>query len=737
MTPEPKTIRSEVQWFLDNLELQLDDWRLSHQGITPIFYWDTKDIRKVILGMSAFYDPKFGFKFKPEEFQSRETVVTSLIAANWLNPIDLLQPHQSELLALISKEFGIGDRPVPQGGLRQFFSDVGIGEAFPVDSAKFPRDNGMNTLVQKLANDPERLFKTVQAIPGTWKIRLAEWYENHKILLEADPEFQVEKAVLSHQFQAMYKHFQKERPRYPFSNYTDAMAMCHLQYRLTQFNRGKTARIPKFFISADMFKNLDEITQDENFLTYVVDGRRHSVMCDVDYYIFRASFNPPPKLARYRSMRPSFEELEAIVQQLREIVESPKERSERLLAETRIEGKQMNEVIQELRKSWFLDVWRVEAASKELADNADEHLKKAYELANNQDFKQSIQSVIESATKTLQMNVSKYSWSTQLYVDFEFARSLKYERYFAKHPNIQNLNVFRAFGLIRFGLPDDMHDKIQNMIRDLLSPVESVELTAIITLYRSYQEAVDPDKLSSLARVLCALWTFDLYQYLDELLTERRKKMEEKEEKTWVLALHAAALFTPNRGMEAYNKGQAILLELQGRYARATEPLEKAGLATAVSYLFYHLWRCLGGDARWRQTKTNDEGNPDPRDEFIQQAIQYARKAYSYTREDPELSAYPLNLYVCYVTEGGDDKAFEEIKDLANALIKLRINDSVWSYRYDDTLSRYFHRRSVMASSPEEKAEFMKRAKFHSESAKVSSFGDPDVAQYYSFLGNT
>lgn len=736
MTTEPKTIRSEVQWFLDNLELQLDDWKLSQQGITPIFYLDTKDIRKVILGMSAFYDPKFGFKFKPEDFQSRETVVTSLIAANWLDPIDLLQPHQSELLALISKEFGIGDRLVPQEGLRQFFSDVGIAEAFPVDSAKFPRANGMDTLVQKLANDPERLFKTVQAIPGTWKIRLAESYKNHKILFEADPEFQVEKAVLSNHFQAMYKHFQKERPKYTVSNFTDAMAMCHLQYRLTQFNQGKIKTIPKFFISADMFKNLDEITQDENFLTYVVDGRRHSVMCDVDYYIFRASFNPPPKLAQYRSVRISFEELEAIAQQLREIVESPKELSERLLAETRIEGKQMNEVIRELGKSWFLDVWRVEAASKELADNADEHLRKAYELANNQDFKQSIQSVIKSAMETLRRNVSKYSWSTQLYLDLESARALKNDQYFAKHPNIQNLDVFRAFGLIRFGLPDDMHAKIQTMIRDLLSPIQSVELTAVITLYRSYQEAVDPGKLSSLARVLCALWTFDLYQYLDELLTERRKKIDEKEEETWVLALHAAALFTPNLGMEAHNKGQAILRELQDRYTRAKEPLKKAGLATAVSYLFYHLWRCLGGDARWRRTKTNDEGNPDPRDEFIQQAIQYARAAYGYEHKDPKLSAYALNLYVCYVTEGGDDKAFEEIKDLADDLIKLRINDSVWSYRYDDTLSRYFHRRSVMAS-PEEKAEFMKRARFHSESAKASSFGDPDVAQYYSLLGNT
>jgi hypothetical protein len=114
---------SELKWFLDNLELQIDDIILDREGVAVDLYWDTADVRDAVLGMAAYYDKGM---FSPEAFDDRTALVRSLLSAGWLGPVRMLHPHQAEFLNLIDLEFGIGPTGPPSGGVQQFLLDIGF-----------------------------------------------------------------------------------------------------------------------------------------------------------------------------------------------------------------------------------------------------------------------------------------------------------------------------------------------------------------------------------------------------------------------------------------------------------------------------------------------------------------------------------------------------------------------------------------------------------------------------------
>ena len=72
----------------------------------------------------------------------------------------------------------------------------------------------------------------------------------------------------------------------------------------------------------------------------------------------------------------------------------------------------------------------------------------------------------------------------------------------------------------------------------------------------------------------------------------------------------------------------------------------------------------------------------------------YARYAAASKFIDPAKKAYATNLYLYYVTEAGSNEEFNAMMQVANQLSSYQTHPGVWQYRFEDTLARYFHRRS-------------------------------------------
>ncbi|HEY6352369.1 MAG TPA: hypothetical protein VI636_23470 [Candidatus Angelobacter sp.] len=728
----PRTVREELEWFVQNIEIQLEDAKLEKDEIEIALYWDTSDVRKAVLGMAGFYDADS--TFNAEDFRSRNTLVISLAAAGWLGQMQMLQPHQSELLNLISMGFGLADRKVPPGGIGQFLRNAEFIGTHNIMSFENAKEEEINRLVEEQAGDAERLFKAVQAISGTWETRLMSWHKSEHLKLRADPEFEFAVALRSELFDRLLQHFEKARPDFSINNYTDALAMCYLHQRKMLFEQGKSNLFPRFFASSPTFE-VGALAHLDGSLFAEAIRRKQPVLCDVDYYIFRATFNPKRSDKVKIKAGKSLADFEPIVRDLRTLLDSPEPIPQNVLEEMRIDDRRIKDVIHELRQFLFLEhVWLPYAAT-ELVKAANEHLNTARELANNQNFKRSVKEAIEEAMNALRSNVHEYRKSSRLFRELKQALAEKRKHFRDADPEV--LDVFKTFGLLRFGIPSSVQPAVKRILAMLLTTAETSENTALSDFFSAHRIVVRADSPEALAKVLAVLWVYGLDEHLDEVLSKRREinRWEPDVEHPWVLAFHAAALFRHNRRGLDMKKGKLLLRILEKRLGAATLSLERAQLASGTAYLNFHYWVACGGRALWRDTQAGNAQITSDASRSFRHAIQYARIACQEKIQDPRLRAYVLNQLFYYLIEGSTNEEFAEAQSLIGEIRDLKATKrAAWDYRYDDTLARYNHRRSVLAKSPEGRRELLELAKKYSTEAVQHSFGDPEVERYHEML---
>ena len=444
------------------------------------------------------------------------------------------------------------------------------------------------------------MFKIVQAIGGTWETRLGKWFKNGHLKLEAVADFDYEQALGSEAFSKLRNHFQLGRPEYPINNFADALALCYLQHLTSRAEADKKRPVPRFFASSSIFPKAVAAVNDANFLTFAVGDRRVSVLRDPDYYIFRATFNPPSALTSYKPELPSLQKISDITTQLRSVLTSDDETHDetlnRLLEDATIDGKKLRDLIREIKQFWFLDnVWVPYAARPDSTAAANDYLRGAVLLAQDKQVKTEVESAMRDAVNQLKADVMEYDWFVRLSFDLEKALATRRESYYAT--DLANMDVFNIYGLLRFGIPERFHQGVRQSARALLGVDQEAQASAFASFISTCRDAVRSRAGSqAIANALSALWILDLDRHLEQLLQTRNDTVRIPEEswESWMLVFRAAALFrTPHR----LEYGQYIVSVLERRYAASTRPEERARLAVPIAYLYFHLWLCKGGHA--------------------------------------------------------------------------------------------------------------------------------------------
>ncbi len=730
-------LKERVEWFLKNLEFQLQDLALERDGITCDIYLDTSDVRDSVLGMLAFHDPAEGFEGDDFErnFNSKRTLVHSLAASGWLGKIHMLPPHQAEFLTLLNIYFGDRTESRLETLANSFIKAVKIRGSTDVD-VDVVAINKMNEeelirFVNQQAGSAEKFFKTVQCINGNWQTRLWNWREKRILELERK-EYDYTLLIHTKTFKKLKDAFQSKRRDKPISNFADAMAVCMLiqlfdKFKSGEHKNGEPRHIPRFFLSSRLFRSALRIADVESELQWEDStGQRLSVLRDEDYFVFKSMFRPPPGAvqprASYMAEFTSPESIRRVRDRMAELLKAQRPLTEGLINQIDVAGKPLIEVIADFERLGFLEnVWLSYAAVTEVKGAARRLIEAARDLSDSDKFWQGVGHAVLETRNSLRRNVDEYKAIHSLWTQFKSKADAL--RTLLGGSIDETFDIFWQLGLLRFSFPEAAENRINHVLKALLSGGEEERnaRASVIAACQSRHSSGE-GSVEDLALASAGLWVTKMYPELIKLY-ERVRVFPHFSLKT----IYAAALFRVNRSSAL---GVSLLNELEEQHARSKDQLERGDLSVGVAYLNFHLAESLGFRASWRESSpaVAEDGNEEIRTP-INKAISFAKDAYCALKGgNLKKRVYALNQYLYYMVEGGGDELIEEMNRVAVELVEYKRSDrETWQYRFDDTLARYYHRLARSTKSDVRWEEFMTAAVRRSEEAWEGAHGDEEV----------
>lgn len=728
-----KDLKGTVDWLLENLDMQIEDLTFEERNIAVDLYLDTSDVRDAVLGMQAFYTPGVGFN--AYMFNQRRTLVQCLAASSWLGKFHMLPPHQAEFLNLLNLDFGVGIERDPRGRAQKFlraFRVVDVRERKTKSLGNMSKQE-LYDFIRQQAGSADKFFKAVQCISGTWETRLTRWRESKLFELEPRQNEDYISVLKTKTFHSLKEVFDRKRPDRPMNNFADAAAVTMLVQRVEQFKRGHLEQIPRFFVSTQLFRDAVKEAGVEPLLRYesplpnkVVEEKFTSVLRDVDYFVFKSTFRPPPeKSVAVRDQGSTLDEsldLRRLRSQVADILTAQRPLTQQAVDRIEISGKPLGKIIEDLQRFVFLEnVWLPYFATKDVQAAA----KALSRAAQSKKFQCGVGEAISATKEALEENVQEYKWIRSLWTGLEASPTLQ-----IRMPQDTGLplDVFRDFGLLRFGFPKPTHQRIRDLLEALLSHDEDAEREARISVVTACHEIRKNIKgIRHLAVGAAVLWVAKMDRQLIELL----EKIEPLPHYSLKL-VYAAAIF---RQKYKVKKGHAVLKGLREEYAKTDNPRERANFAVGIAYLSFHLSLCLGFKPTWRHdTGLRPYAANIKMQKLINNAIKYAKEAYDLLSTENMQKVYALNQYLYYLDEGGSDNRIGEMKKAAKELSARKPNRELWQYRFDDTLARYFHRLAASTTDEGTWQTLMKNAKRHIEEAWKDAYGDQEVESYLSIL---
>jgi hypothetical protein len=726
-----RTLKQNVIWFLDNLKLQIEDISLEKRGINPEIYFDTGDVRGALLGMESFFNPDRGFDIKT--FFEEKTLVQCLASGGWLGAIQLLPPHQAEFLNLLNLDFGVAVEKEPEARAQEFLYRIKVAGAINNELLSVQQNHEANIVefVREHASSAINLFKAVQCIRGVnWQRRLANWRATGRLRLKS-VDFNYSTILNSPVFQNIKKSFDLKRPKTTVNNFADAVAVVLLIYLVSSYKKGETDKIPRLFVPTHLFREAIIDAGVLPLLQYKTDpGTPSSVLRDADYFKFISIFRSSPKDftsgERIDDLDSELELLNELRKQIEDILKAQEPLTPDTVDKIFFSGKPLSLIIQELQQlSFFENVWLPFSAKIE-AQDALRELSEVTQQFKSSKYEEAVETAIEETKQALEDNVKGYRLVSSLWTHLEHA-STNMHASLRKDPG-RPLDVFWDLGLLRFDFPQSTHARISAVLEALFSGDEDAEREArisVVTAYYAYSTHGDSiKKEGDLALAAAVLWVAkmdrEIIKLLERVFAETHYCLK---------IVYAAATFRLNQRLK---QGENVVELLRKEYDETKDKNRCLGLSVGLAYLNFHLWYRLSFGPLWRplpvvRTKAPQEVGH----RLITDAINFAKSAYE-SGEDISFQkyVYALNQYLYYLVEGGDDSQLGQMKVLAEQLADFKGDRSLWQYRFEDTLARYFHRLATSVDSLEKKITLMKIAQRHIEAAGEGPYKDEEVESY-------
>ena len=309
-----------MQWFLENLNLQIDERQLREAGRLTLTFFDTAGVRTALLGIDNFLSESRSFEVS--SFYKKPSLVYALASAGWLGSIHMLLPHQNELRTLANLDFGTE----PHGGdlrtlTHRFLHALTINrEVLDSKKIRYLDHEAAVKFVRDNVGSAEKLFKVIQFIRGTWRTKLVDWLDTKQLVL-SDESLDFADVMGGMTFQRLRQAFGRFRKTKDVNNSVDALALAELARKLRRLNSEGQPFVPIMFSPDGFFERVIKSAGLESRFSYTSEeGNRLSSIRGSDYFIFKAIFDPPPSLIRESEGERAFGASMAELRELRDRV---------------------------------------------------------------------------------------------------------------------------------------------------------------------------------------------------------------------------------------------------------------------------------------------------------------------------------------------------------------------------------------------------------------------------------
>jgi len=751
----------DITWFLENLDLQIEDMeRQQKDGANIEIYFDTADIYDAVLGVQAFFQDEE--EFKQSLFNNDKTLVHCLATSGWLGTVMMLPSHQAEFLSLININFGLGsEESYPQRKTKflEFVKEsIGSDRSKQIPIDKIGEDIAEDELIdfvrqiKQQAESAKVLFKAFECI-GRWQPRLARLMREKSLHLESH-KYNFSEIISSNNFHYLKAAFdERRRSANTMNNFADALAVAVLIERVKLYEEKKTDRLPRFYVSTALFKEVIEMAGVAQQLNYRKSTDTNSaknpgilnnpcgVLRGTDYLIFKAAFGSPPKEEQPQAQTKTFAgmDLYGLREAISKILVARQPLTPEAVKSIEIEGRSLNDLIQEVRDFSFLNnIW--------LQFIRTEDIKKVRDLeAEARDLvkKEQVNKAIKATKAALEVNLSEYEKVKSFWQELRHASHTLQAR--TSKDASEQLDVFRDLGLLRFSFPARVHDRIEEVLQTILRGGENEVRAArnwVVTAYCSASSNLD-EETDNLALVSAVLWSVGMDKKLIKRLEESMKSGRPLRHFS-LMIIYAAAIFRSCSNLKKSShtsglieRGRRVVEKIAEEFESTDSGQKKVDLAIGLAYLHFHLWWSLGYRPFWYPssefTKTDqaEEGK-----QIIDKAIDYSKQAYDFLPDDDmRRKVYALNQYLFYSVMGNRESSNDEMDKAAATLGSYKSNRDWWQYRFEDTLARYFHRMAIFAGTDDEWKRWMDLAYRHVDKASKESHGDMDVENYVTIFG--
>jgi hypothetical protein len=655
------TVRGDVEWLLDNVLLQQEDVRFAEQNVATPLYLDAADVRDAVVGLQAFYTDH---GFDESLYKSDRALVCALAASGWLGPFQMLPPHEAEFLGLLSKDFHLHAQEPWNELIERFLNDVGIAHEFDftAETLKHLTQAQLAEFVRKQAGRAQDFFKALHSLNGNWTTRLVRWHRTH-LLQISDQRAEYGDVIASGEFEALRQELTRHRPLKPHSNFADAAALCLLIQSVDRFNAGGSA-LPRFFPSALLRSVVEEVGLADRFTYKRSDGSSASVFCDRDYFVFRATYRPPPHVILPVDGAAELQKLRSELELIQCALNVPPEMLERRRASEKAHGRLLKETLRDLRAFQFLErVWLGSAAVFEAKQVAANLVEMATTLDASERFRNGLREALDTTKRALNKNATDYVRVKHLWEGLDGAA-----RRLRRPGELVQPDTFKLYGLVRFAVDPLLEEPVRQTLAGLLSEQDAqvrAERAKVIEAFRA--PVFEPRFEGAMISGGAVLWAAKAFELIVELLPR-----ETALHSVPLSVLCAVAATETERNQETASD-LVDLLEIQYKMAHSPR------VAIALAYLAFHKWRWMA-----RRQYIGPSA-------LVMRAIEYARSAAETLEEGTEPMVYALNQFLYYSIESRLDGRDDDIDAAADRLAAMKKrNAAVWQYRYDDTLARYF-----------------------------------------------
>lgn len=742
MTP-PSTNFSEL---VSELNVAQHDLWLQANGCVLSLYFDTADVRRALLGASEYisWENSETMVVNTKDFEKREVLVDSLLAAMFLGPFSMLPPHQAELLRQLKSDeaFNRVPRKIDQ---TSFLQQIGIDSRWGSDISDRVNESTLKETIERhVGAETERFFKAIQCIRMPWWERLRKLTRD-QVFKQCEAEFSYQSLIKHKDFQRILLAFKNARP--PSStrdtsknNLADTISLLMLIELVRRYNKRASKAVPRFFDSSGLF---ERAAKDAGVLSNLViesdEGLKSSALVLANGLVYKAVL----------FSRDDFGDLLANLRKAVEGREPASDEASRLDNLVRNLVQPLGEQLRHVLDLSFLErIWLKTMAKEELREIANRWIS---ETALTDHFRETIDLTVEASVRDVLSGALEYksvseTWSA-LRQDVILWRKKHVEIRLAR-PGGPDTEL----GLFRFGPTTETTRRVKEVLDEFADDQwDEGKLTGLRAWHNLFACCMDFERKREGADVshdaefmAGTLWALGANARILQFLKTHVKAGTS----FFVKTIYIAAMLKLGRTLDLAEEGIAELCDiirlldlLNPGTAREDALVE----ASSVGYLYFHLsrarrayppqWRTAALPGLEKERSALASQYHSQAIKYVETACEHARKITSSDDHWRERQMYVANQRLYYLVEQGSPDRIQDIEAAYTELVEYRDNFiGLFRSTYWDTLARYWAFLAFRANNAKSWQSFMDEANSNFAEAVPAGKFESEVNTFGAYL---